>query len=68
MSSKMKMYKMLFMIFAVLGIVGFVVVIVNGGDENLDFVMIPAIISAVFCALYQDAKKTMEEQDRRMKK
>lgn len=65
MRAKMKVYGVLFIICSILALVGLVVVIVNGGDNNLEYVMVPVVAGAIFSSLYQDVKKSVDEWEKK---
>lgn len=62
---KMKMHRVIFIICSVLTFVGLVVVLVNGGDNHLEFVMVPVVVAAIFHSLYLEAKKVVDEWEKK---
>lgn len=65
--TKMKIYFILLVICAVLTLVGMVYILVNGGEPNAGYVMVPLVIGSIFGSLYQETKKTIDEREKKQK-
>lgn len=65
MRAKIKLYRILFIVCSVLSLVGLVIVLAAGGNSHLEFVMVPMVAAAIFSSLYQDAKKTLNEWEKK---
>ena len=62
--TKMKIYRYLFIIFSALAVVGSAYILVNGGEPNAGYALVPLVIGAIFRCLYQEEKKKDFDEDK----
>lgn len=58
---KMKIFMVLMIIFSLLTFIGAGYVLVNKGEVNAGYAVIPSLFGICFSTLYRSSKKTIEE-------